>query len=155
MKPNAPSIRPGARVRLHLEVHLDDGTEVLSTLDEEPLDLAVGDGTLTPATEELLIGLCAGDDQRLSADGNELFGQWMEENLHWIARGDFPVDITPAPGLLVAFDTPGGAETAGMVKEVQGDRVQVDFNHPLSGRPLRIHVQVLDVGAPDQADKTH
>ena len=142
-----PSIRPGSRVRLHLAIHLGDGTEALSTFGESPLELTLGDGTLTPGTEQLLLGLTAGGEAEHIADGNLLFGPWREDNLHWLAKTEFP-DTLPQPGSLVAFATPDRADTPGIVKEIQGDQVRVDFNHPLSGRVLRLRYQVLAVADP-------
>ncbi len=142
-----PSIRSGSRVRLHLSIHLCDGTEALTTFGESPLELTLGDGTLTPATEQPLLGLTTGAEVEHVADGNHLFGPWREANLHWLAKTEFP-DTVPQPGSLVAFATPDGAETPGIVKEIQGDQVRVDFNHPLSGRVLRLRYQILAVADP-------
>ena len=36
-------------------------------------------------------------------------------------------------------------ELPGVVKTVEGDRVEVDFNHPLAGRTLTFEVEVLNV----------
>jgi FKBP-type peptidyl-prolyl cis-trans isomerase SlpA len=144
MPAEAPRIRRGSRVRLHIAIYLADGTEALSTFGEAPLELTLGDGTLTAPTEGLLLGLSPGDRERILADGSELFGDLTEEKLQWMTREDFP-DGVPDPGMLVAFDTPGGAETPGLIKEIREDRVLVDFNHPLSGRALRIEVEVLQV----------
>jgi FKBP-type peptidyl-prolyl cis-trans isomerase SlpA len=141
---DAGVVRRGSRVRLHIAIYLADGAEALSTFGAEPLDLTLGDGTLTSETEELLIGLRSGTRERILADGSDLFGAWTGEKLHWLAREAFP-DGVPEAGNLVTFDTPGGTETAGLIKEIEQDRVLVDFNHPLSGRPLRLEVEVLQV----------
>ncbi len=142
-----PSIRSGSWVRLHLSIHLGDGTEALSTFGESPLELTLGDGTLTPGTEHGLLGLTPGAEVERLADGNQLFGQWREDNLHWLAKTEFP-DAVPQPGSLVAFTSPDGIQTPGIIKDLQGDQVQVDFNHPLSGRVLRLHYQILAVTDP-------
>lgn len=142
-----PSIRSGSRVHLHLSIHLGDGTEALSTFGESPLELTLGDGTLTPGTEQPLLGLTAGAEIEHIADGNHLFGPWREDNLHWLAKTEFP-EAVPQPGSLIAFATPDGVETPGIVKEIQGDQVRVDFNHPLSSRVLRLRYQVLAVADP-------
>jgi FKBP-type peptidyl-prolyl cis-trans isomerase SlpA len=144
MPPSAPVIRRGSPVRLHMAIHLPDGTEALSTFGEEPLDLTLGDGTLTAATEDLLLGLEGGAREQIIADGSDLFGPWTEDKLHWLASDAFPNGV-PEVGTLAAFDTPGGAETAGLIREVEGSRILVDFNHPLSGRALRIQVEILEV----------
>lgn len=155
MTSNAPAIRPGSRVRLHLAIYLEDGTEAISTFGEAPMELTLGDGALTGGTERLLIGLSTGSTELLVDNGSELFGQWTEENLHWLARDDFPDGEVPEPGSLVVFDTPGGTEMAGIIKEIEAERVCVDFNHPLSGRALRIQVQVLEVSDPMPSENIH
>ena len=148
-------IQSGSRVLLHLAIRLEDGTEALSTFGEEPMELTLGDGTLTRATEALLVGLQAGAREEFVAQGSELFGDWSDANLHWLGRADFPDGEAPPPGSLVAFETPGGVETAGVIREISGERVCVDFNHPLSGRALRIQVLVLDVSDPQAAGNIH
>ena len=154
MTTGANSIQPGARVRLHLAICLQDGTEALSTFAEEPLALTVGDGTLAPGLESLLKGTAAGEERHLVADGRTLFGERVEDKIHWLPRGDFPADMAPEPGQVVAFETHGGGEVAGLVLAVEGDRVRVDFNHPLAERLLQIEVQVLEVTAPGSDPET-
>ena len=143
------------RVRLHLEIRLEDGTEALSTFDGDPLDIAPGDGTLVPALERLLPGLEAGVEEQIAVAGSEIYGQPVEDKVHWLARSDFPGDMVLEPGQMVAFDTPGGQETAGIVRTLEGDRVQVDFNHPLASHALRIRVLVLATGAPEESRESH
>jgi FKBP-type peptidyl-prolyl cis-trans isomerase SlpA len=146
--PASPLIRPCSWIRLHLSIHLSDGTEALSTFGEDPLELTLGDGTLTAGTEALLLGLGPGAQEEFLANGNALFGDWSEEMLHWLDQGSFPGEV-PVPGSLIAFTTPDGTETAGIVQQWAGDRVQVDFNHPLSGRALRLRIQILAVAEPE------
>lgn len=142
-------IKSGSKVRLHLEMLLQDGTEALSTFGEEPLVLRIGDGTLAPGLEKLLLGLPSKANERFLANGDDLYGPRVSEKVHWLELSAFPSDLAPTPGQVVAFDTPGGQETAGVVLGVEDDRVQVDFNHPLAGRSLHIRVQILDVSEPD------
>jgi len=141
-----PRIQPGSRVLLHLSIRLLNGTEALSTFGDAPLDLILGDGTLTPATEAMLLGLSAGDECQRLVHGDDLFGTWSGENLYWLARADFPTEV-PQPGSLVAFTTAEGSETGGIVREIEEQRVRVDFNHPLSGRVLDLHFKILVVAS--------
>ena len=116
------------------------------------MELTLGDGTLGPGLEDLLIGLEAGADERILADGTELYGPREEANLHWLPRASFPLNADLKSGQLVAFDTPGGQEIAGVVSETDNDRVKVDFNHPLSGRSLQIRAQIISVADPSDAE---
>lgn len=137
-------VDPGASVRLHLAIRLADGTEVLSSFGGDPLEVSLGAGTLAPGLEALLIGLSAGADERFLVDGSALYGPREASKIHWLPRADLPPDFPLVRGRLVAFDAPGGQELAGLVLEIEADRVQVDFNHPLAGRSLQIHVRILD-----------
>lgn len=130
---------------LHLEVRFQDGFVALSTLGAEPIQCTIGDGTLTPGVEAVLAGLTPGADETVLADGSDLFGPYEPGNLHWMDVSEFPAELDPIPGQVIAFETPGGHETSGVVLERAGERVRVDFNHPFAGRPLTLRIQVLSV----------
>ncbi len=138
-------IAPGSNVCVHLSLGLPDGTEALSTFDEEPMRFVLGDGTLTEGLELALYGLEAGSDQTLRVDGNEVFGAWREDRVIWIPLENFDQEIQPEPGQVVAFSNENGETLPGMILETDAERAQVDFNHPLSGRELDFRVQVLSV----------
>lgn len=148
----AERIGPGSQVALHLALTLGDGTEALSTFEQAPLDLRIGDGSLTPGLEQPLLGLSAGSgfDQWLPPD--QAYGPRDEGNIHWLPRGDFPPPMEISIGSIVQFTTPGGQELAGRIMALNAEQAQVDFNHPLAGRELRYRVKILSVAPP--ADQT-
>ena len=144
--PIEPSrIEPGRRVEVHLSIHLEDGTEVLSSFDDQPLTFVVGDGTLAPGLESTLLSLPVGSDTQTLAHGATIYGEPDQALIQTLEPGDLPVDFAPEPGQVVCFKTPGGHETSGTVISSDADGVRMDFNHPLSRRGLRIRVQVLSV----------
>ena len=61
-----------------------------------------------------------------------------------LARRRFSAAVTPEPGLVVDFGVAGGS-LPGVVTAVEGDRVTVDFNHPLAGRELIFAVAIRAV----------
>jgi FKBP-type peptidyl-prolyl cis-trans isomerase SlpA len=140
-----PRVHPGAKVCLHLALHLEDGTEVLSTFDNEPLALTLGDGTLAPGLESLLVGLAVGTDTEVLAEGEAVYGAHDPALVHDLPRSDLPTGFAPTVGQVIAFGTPGGQETPGTVLAVAGEQVKVDFNHPLARRWLRVRIQLLSV----------
>lgn len=146
-------IEAGSRVELHLRLTLIDGTEALSTFDEPPLQLRIGDGTLDPGLEQPLLGLTAGTGFDILLPPGQAYGQRDEANIHWMARADFPPEMELAPGAIVQFTTPGGHELAGSILELDEEQVRVDFNHPLAGRELWYQVKLLAV-EPATAPKT-
>jgi FKBP-type peptidyl-prolyl cis-trans isomerase SlpA len=130
---------------LHLSVYLEDGTEVLSSVDDEPLRFSMGDGTLAPGLESLLLDLPVGADEQILADGALVFGSPDDELIRDLPRSDLPEGFTAGRGEVVLFDAPGGQQTPGTVIGESADALRVDFNHPLSRRGLRLRIQVLSV----------
>lgn len=142
---NAAGIGPGARVRMHYEIRLEDGTVADSSFGGEPLEFTVGDGTLVEGLEQAIAGLRPGERRTLSIGPEQAFGYRVDDYIHELPRGDFPPDMRLAPGLIVSFATPGGEEIPGAILEVGEETVKVDFNHPLAGHELAFTVEVLEV----------
>lgn len=145
--PPAP-VGPGSYVQLHLEIYLQDGTLALSAWGDDALTLTLGDGTLAPGLEALLVGLTPGVEARVLASGEDLYGPHDPDNIHWLPRSDFPPEMAATPGQVIAFETPGGHELAGLVLASDPQRVQVDLNHPLAGRSLNIRLLMIVPAAP-------
>jgi FKBP-type peptidyl-prolyl cis-trans isomerase SlpA len=140
-------IDPQCRVTMHFSLALSDGTEVLSTYHESPLEFTLGDGTMEPLLEYTLLGLKAGDEQTLEVSGDEVYGQLDKEKIHWLKRNDFPADMPLSESQIVAFTTADGEELAGTILKIENDQLLVDFNHPLSGRCFQYRVSIISVEA--------
>ena len=141
-------IEHGSRVRMHLSLTLADGTVAESTFGDEPLEFVMGDGTLVEGLELALFGLRAGERQKLTLHPDQTFGARDPAKVHWLPRSEFPADMALEPGLIVGFESDQGEELPGAVLAVEGDRVQVDFNHPLAGHPVIFECEILDVQPP-------
>jgi FKBP-type peptidyl-prolyl cis-trans isomerase SlpA len=141
-------IQPGSRVRLHVSIALADGTVAETTFDDEPLEFVVGDGTLISNLEVAIYGMRKGDQQRLRLWPEQAFGERDLDNVHVIAREQFPANMTLEPGVIVGFSMPDGEEVPGSVIEAGDERVKIDFNHPLAGHAIVFECEVLDVEPP-------
>lgn len=138
-------IKPGSKVSMHFAIKLDDGQVVDSTFERMPAKFAMGDGNLLPGFEEFLVGMVSGDHKEFDIPPEKGFGQPNPQNQQEMKRSDFPVDMPVAPGLMVSFADAQGSELPGVISEVNGDWVTVDFNHPLAGKTLKFEVQILEV----------
>jgi FKBP-type peptidyl-prolyl cis-trans isomerase SlpA len=142
----------GGRVRMHFELALEDGTVADSSLGAEPIEFRMGDGTLHPNLENAILGLPAGERRTLTIDPLHGFGFADPEAVHTLPRSEFPQDMTLDPGTIVSFTTPGGDDIPGIVKGVDGERITVDFSHPLAGHTLSFTVEILGLGPPEGPD---
>lgn len=144
-------IVPGARVCLHLAINLEDGSEAISTFDEDPVECVMGDGTLQPGLELALYGLSPGDRQRLRLLPEQAYGTRDTGLIRHMPLSDFDAAFTPEVGQVVAFALPNGEEAAGTVLAVEQGQVEVDFNHPLAGHEIEFVVEILEVSPPEGA----
>ena len=138
-------IAHGSTVTMHLSLSLTDGTEALSTFGEDPLQFTMGDSTLQPDMEYALFGLKPGDEQTLTLTAEQAYGPHDENLIQQVPRNSFPDSMEPERGQIVAFTTEDGGEAPGLILAVTDQYVEVDFNHPLSGKEIVYRVQILQV----------
>ena len=142
MAENVP-VGPGTRVTLRFTLSILDG-EVIDSTGEKPAVFVVGDSSLPPGFEQAMFGMKKGEGRKLAIAADRGFGQPNPDNIHVMPQRLFK-DVRPEPGLVVSFADGEGGERPGVIARLIGDRVEVDFNHPLAGRDLVFEVRVLDV----------
>ena len=143
-------VQPGSFLTLHYRLSGPDGTDLVNTFDAKPATLSLGTGELAPAMEARLLGLPEGARRSFELAAGEAFGARNPELLQRVKRslldelGD--PDERYNVGDVVQFPTPDGAGAyAGVLREVDGDVLVFDFNHPLAGRPVTFEVQLIGV----------
>jgi FKBP-type peptidyl-prolyl cis-trans isomerase SlpA len=142
-------VEPGSFLTLHYRLRSADGAPFVDTFATGPATLSLGTGELAPAMESRLIGMAAGSEQSFALAPGEAFGQADPALLQRVSRarldaegdgdGDYQV------GDVVRFPGPEGQTIAGVLRNIDGDSLLFDFNHPLAGRPLTFDVKVIAV----------
>lgn len=138
-------IQDNSQVLLRYQLLLEDGTEVENNQDIEPLDFTMGDGTLTEGMENVLFDHVAGDKLSVTLPPDACFGYPSPDNIHSMPLSDFPDDLNPEPGQVIAFDGPNDEDIVGTIVELKNREVRVDFSHPLAGRTLIFKAEVIQV----------
>ena len=144
----AAQVQAGSFLTLHYRLAGPQG-DVINTFDDKPATLSLGNGELSPAMEQRLIGMHEGERARFDLPAGEAFGQRNPDMQQWVARkllnelGD--PDEQYHPGDVVQFPTPDGTGSyAGAVVQVRDDgAVLFDFNHPLAGQPVTFEVHII------------
>ena len=135
-----------SEVLFHFTLTLNDGSVADSTkLQGQPAKLHMGDGSLTATFEACLLGLKAGDEHSFELGPDDAFGPINPNNIHHMERRQFAADMDVSEGTIVAFTQPNGSEIPGIIRDVAGDSVTVDFNHPLAGQQVTFDVEILTV----------
>lgn len=139
-------IDQNSEVLMHFDLKLSDGSAADSTrVNNKPAKLQMGDGSLTANFEACLLGLTAGEKKAFTLEADEAFGMPNPDNIHHMDKTRFAADTPIEVGTIIAFSQPDGSEIPGIIREVEGDSVTVDFNHPLAGQRVIFDVEIISV----------
>jgi FKBP-type peptidyl-prolyl cis-trans isomerase SlpA len=139
-------ISENSEVIFHFSIKLEDGSAADSTkVHNKPAKLVMGDGSLTANFEKCLLGLSAGDEKSFKLAPEDAFGMPNPDNIYYVDRSKFGSGTPAEVGAIIAFTQPDGTDLPGLIREVAGDSVTVDFNHPLAGQHVEFEVEILEV----------
>jgi len=138
----------GDTILLHYQLTSSNGNIIESTLEEEPLEITLGQGELAWNLEQCLIGLLPNERHVFMLEPAQAFGCYDERLVQRLPLADFPVDMVPATQSMMEFELPNGTKLPGLIREIDGNEVVVDFNHPLSDIPVNFEVEVLRITPP-------
>lgn len=140
-------IHEHSKVTLHFALKLEDGQVVDSTFERAPATLTMGDGNLPEGFEKHLLGLSEGDRRTVRVPPEDAFGQVNPANVQRFKSSDFAQHGELEPGMVISFEDASGAELPGVISAIEQGSVEVDFNHPLSGKALDFEVEIISVEA--------
>ncbi len=143
-------IEKGKLVSFEYDLYVEgfDGELIESVKDKEPATFLCGDGEMLESFEAKLMGMQAGNEFRFSLTSEEAYGPEDEE-----AYAEFPKDVfisdenpeMPAVGEYVPMQDEEGTKFDGIVDEIKGDMLVIDFNHPLAGEDLFFTGKIVKV----------
>jgi FKBP-type peptidyl-prolyl cis-trans isomerase 2 len=119
-----------------------------STDNTGPLEFRIGANSVLPGFEKALLGMAVNEIKTIQLPADEAYGPIREELIHTVNRAAFGDKITPEPGIVLGLTVVRDGQKQKvpvMVKEIVGDEVIIDFNHPLAGQDLTYNITVTAV----------
>ncbi len=142
----ADSVQSDSAVLVHFTLKLEDGSTAESTrAGGKPALFRLGDGSLSEGLEQHLLGLKAGAKTNFTLQPEDAFGITSPDLIQYFSRREFIDAGEPEPGAIMLFTAMDGSEMPGVICEVNGDSITVDFNHPLAGQTIHFDIEVLDI----------
>ncbi|SES71934.1 FKBP-type peptidyl-prolyl cis-trans isomerase [Thalassotalea agarivorans] len=139
-------ITDASTILAHITMKLSDGSAAESTkVHNKPAKIVMGNASISPAFEQQMLGLKAGDSKEFTLEAKDAFGESNPDNIHYVDATKFSADAPAKVGSIITFTQPGGVELPGIVKEVSDLSVTVDFNHPLAGQAVTFVIDVIEV----------
>lgn len=143
------TVQPDSFLTLHYRLSGADG-DVINTFADSPATLQMGDGMLAEALEARLLGLAEGSHITFELPAGSVFGEADPARRQWVENSALAEASDPQAerhvGEVLQFASPDGqTRMAATVSGLDGSRVLLDFNHPLSGQALTFEVQILAI----------
>ena len=142
-------------VSMHYKL-TDASGEVLDSSDGgEPLTYLHGAGNIIPGLENALVGKVAGDSLKVEVPPAEGYGEIRQELMQVVPREAFQGVEQLEPGMAFQAQGQDGSTRQIVVREINGDEIMVDGNHPLAGVDLHFDVQVVEVREASEEEVAH
>jgi FKBP-type peptidyl-prolyl cis-trans isomerase SlyD len=142
-------------VSLEYRLHLGDGKVVDESEPGQPLSYMHGRGQIVPGLEGQLEGMAAGESKQVVVPPSQGYGEHDPRGLQTVPRDMFPPNAPLQPGVTISAQTEGGDVIPITIRELKGDSVVVDLNHPMAGKTLHFDVTVREVRAATDEEKEH
>jgi len=147
-------IAPGSKVTLHFSLALDSGELIDSNFDHAPASFTVGDGSMLPGFEAVLMGKAPEECVQETLPAEQAFGALNEANVHRFSKSKFlsmlQDDMIPTEvGTVISFKDAGGFDLPGVIREIAEHQITVDFNHPLAGKAIVFKAKIIAVLPPE------
>ena len=141
-------------VSFHYELTNQEGEQLESSRDKEPMTYLHGANNIIPGLAKAMMGKSAGDKFQITVEPAEAYGERKEANIQRISAKHFKNLRKLAPGQVVGLQTKQGPVQVTVVK-IGRFNVDVDANHPLAGQALTFDVEVTGVRDASEEETAH
>jgi len=135
----------GDKVKVDIDVFLENGTKFVSSGDDEPLEFTIGKGEVISGFENAVIGMEVGEEKTVKVPPEESFGQRHEELVVGVSRSDIPEHFTLVIGEQLKIRLKGSDPIKVTVVGMSEDTVTLDGNHPLAGYTLTYKILLVAI----------
>lgn len=132
-------------VRVHYTGKLSDGQVFDSSVDREPLEVKLGEGSLIPGFEKGLIDMQPSEKKTIVIAKEDAYGEKRKELFQSVKKSDLPEDLKVEVDMSLLATNADGSEKQLRVAEVKEDEIVVDANHPLAGQDLTFELELVEI----------
>ncbi len=138
-------IKQGDYVQVHYTGKFSNGDTFDSSRGSDPLVVHMGTGGVIPGFESALLGMGEKEKKSFVVDAQKGYGLRDESLQRRFNLSDFPGDFQPQAGQVLVLQDSDQNQFPATVKDVDGEVVVLDLNHPLAGRDLTFDVEIVSI----------
>ncbi len=133
----------------------DAGEVIDSSAGAEPLVYLHGASNIIAGLENALAGKTVGDELEVSIEPEDAYGEYSAELITNLGREMFEGVEELEVGMQFHASAPDGGMQVVTIRDIDGDQVTIDGNHPLAGQQLNFKVKVVSVRAASAEEIEH
>ncbi|HBP1572603.1 TPA: peptidylprolyl isomerase [Pseudomonas aeruginosa] len=133
----------------------DAGDVIDSSAGGAPLVYLHGAGNIIVGLEKALEGKNVGDELSVAIEPEDAYGEYSAELVATLTREMFEGVDELEVGMQFRASAPDGGMQIVTIRDIDGDDVTVDGNHPLAGQRLNFKVKVVDVREANAEEIAH
>lgn len=141
-------------VSMHYKLTDDAGNILGSSENSEPLTYLHGARNIIPGLEKALVGKVVGDSLQVRVEPSEGYGDIMPELIQTVEKDAFEGVDAVEVGMVFQTQAQDGSVQRLVVKEIEGDIVTIDANHPLAGVILNFDIEIIGVREATESEVT-
>ena len=138
-------VKADDKVVVHYTGKLSNGQIFDSSVDREPLEVKLGQGSLIPGFEKGLLDMAPSDKKTIVIAKEEAYGEKQKELFQKVPKSELPEDMEPKVDMALMATNADGSERQLRVAEVNENDIVVDANHPLAGEDLTFELELVEI----------
>ncbi|MBF0489241.1 MAG: peptidylprolyl isomerase [Candidatus Omnitrophica bacterium] len=136
----------GAGKKVKMDYTLTVNNEQVETsVGKQPLEIVYGDHSIIPGLEKGIEGMKVGEEKVIEVEPKDAYGEVDQKAFKEFPKSSMPKSPEPKVGMVLQAESPNGESFPAMISAINGDKVTLDFNHPLAGKKLSFKIKVLDI----------
>jgi len=139
-----PVVGPGKKVTLDYTLTVDN-KEVETSVGKTPLSYVVGARNIIPGLEAQLNGMHMKEEKVVNVDPKDAYGEVDPKAFKEFPVSSLPKGMEPKVGMVLQATAPDGSKFPAIISKLDGDKVELNFNHPLAGKALTFKVKILNI----------
>jgi FKBP-type peptidyl-prolyl cis-trans isomerase 2 len=139
-----PVVGPGKKVTLDYTLTVDN-KQMETSVGKTPLTYVVGGKNIIPGLESQMNGMHVNEEKVINVASKDAYGAIDPKAVKDFPVSALPKGMDPKVGAMLMATAPDGSRFPAKIIAVNGDKVTLDFNHPLAGKDLTFKVKVLKI----------
>lgn len=141
----AQTAKSGDTVAVHYTGKLDNGDVFDSSEGRDPLSFELGAGNVIPGFEAAVMGLGVGEAADVRIEAKDAYGDIRDDLLVPVSKDRLPDGLEPEAGQQLQVQVAPGQDRVATITDVGDENVTLDLNHPLAGKDLSFHIELVEI----------